>query len=208
MNNVWSLLPIAAAMLNPAKATPVRIISPGNFNFRVALQPYNEPLNVSTKAETVTLFGAPLQNDVTAFLAHNYLAGEEFYELPIGGRIFVEYDDGTFQEYKIEEIRKFQDLGRLMNLRDVVTGVDYSDFEIYEMFYNGLPGSLVLQTCLEENRDSTWGLTFWIAYPVGHSMPMRADFKVYAPALLNWFISIDEMKTTQIIDWRETELKF
>ncbi|MFZ6019495.1 MAG: hypothetical protein ACOYXO_07770, partial [Chloroflexota bacterium] len=76
----------------------------------------------------------------------------------------------TFQEYQIEEIRRYQALtpnspySKFVNLADpdkkVITATDLF-YEIYTQ-----KGTLVLQTCIEKEGELSWGRIFIIARPI------------------------------------------
>ncbi len=100
-------------------------------------------------------------------LAHNYLAGASFASLGSGKEIDVIYGDGKVVKYTVSSIRKYQALSPTSM---------YSDFKdlsnpsktlsVSDVFYAtyGKSGALVLQTCISNNGNASWGRLFVIAY--------------------------------------------
>jgi hypothetical protein len=143
------------------------IYAPGVFAFPIISQPENNDLYVSIKRDLVTLFSAATVNGVTGLLAHNFLAGAHFYDLQIGQEIWLVEDETDVRGYQITDIQQYQRVDRLDGdiFIDLETQTSLDTSEIFDRYYTGEP-HLTLQTCLENEGDPSWGLTFIVAEPI------------------------------------------
>lgn len=158
---------VAKLQPNPS---PVGLFHPVLLQAEIIQQPKNAPGFVSTDPQKLTQFSIAGQYGVTALLAHNYLMGQSFFKIQEGDILTIVYGDKTFQEYQVEEIRRYQALtpdspySKFINLADpdkkVITATDLF-YEIYTQ-----KGTLVLQTCIEKEGELSWGRIFIIATPV------------------------------------------
>ena len=134
------------------------------FALAVVQQPSGQAGFVSTSANTTTQFKMAAG---LGFLAHNYLAGSNFFSLSGGGVITVVYGDGSTKSYRVANIRKFQALdpdSPYSNFIDLATGEQLSASDLFYQTY-GISGQMVLQTCISANGNSSWGRLFIIATP-------------------------------------------
>ncbi|RPI83132.1 MAG: hypothetical protein EHM41_16665 [Chloroflexi bacterium] len=141
---------------------------PGVIANEVIQQPSENWSFVSEDPDVLTEFHSARRNGVTGLLAHNYLLGNEFYDIQIGQYVGVVYGDGTFQRYVVSDISQFEKLDRSSLTSDMVdleTGVTLTSTQIFNRFYSG-GDKVTFQTCLERNGKSNWGLTFVTAVPV------------------------------------------
>jgi hypothetical protein len=126
--------------------------------------------SVSTRAGTVTQFGLASQSGSIGLLAHNYLAGSSFSRLQSGTEIILIYGDGSTKKYQVSSIRKYQAISpndtysNFINLDNPEKTLSSTD--VFNETY-GSGGSLVLQTCISKNGNSSWGRLFVIASPAG-----------------------------------------
>ena len=140
----------------------------GVLSLEVVQQPENDAAYVSTEMNTATLFRSASRNGVTGLLAHNYLSGLLFYNLQLGQELRIVYGNGSFHRYTISEISGFQKLSPnslQSELVDLANGEVVSTSQVFNRFYTGSP-KVTLQTCLERNGISNWGLTFVVATPI------------------------------------------
>jgi len=146
----------------------VGIYSEGTMAFQVSGQPSGNAGYVSNNASEVTSFGLASQYGSKGFLAHNYLAGANFFDLNNGDTITLVYGDGSTQDYRIQVIRSFQALqpnSTQSNFVDLDNGGNLSASELFYQIYNS-DNPVVLQTCIANEGISTWGRLFVIAVPV------------------------------------------
>lgn len=133
----------------------------------VVQQPAGQPGYVSTFDGNVTQFSFASQYGSIGLLAHNYLAGRQFFVISNGDEIDLVYGDGHAEEYIVSEIRKYQALSptspysSFVDLSQPDLTLTYED-----LFYDtyGVGGRLILQTCISNNGSDSWGRLFIIAY--------------------------------------------
>ena len=138
------------------------------FAYPVVQQPSGNAGFVSTTEEVVTDFAMPRQYGVTGLLAHNYLAGADFFSLNIGDLIQVVYGDGSIQVYRIADIQSYQALSpssASSNFVDLATSDQLTATQLFKRVYMG-SHHLTLQTCIQQGSEDSWGRLFIIAYPV------------------------------------------
>ena len=101
-------------------------------------------------------------------LAHNYLAGADFFTLNIGDQIQVVYGDGSVHVYQIADIQSYQALSpnsASSNFVDLATSDRLTATQLFKRVYMG-SHHLTLQTCIQQGSEDSWGRLFIIAYPV------------------------------------------
>jgi hypothetical protein len=140
----------------------------GVLALRVVQQPAKDWTYVSSKLGDATEFQNASKNGILGLLAHNYLSGRSFYNLKPGEQVDVVYGDGAVKYYRVSNIYRYQKIDPTdlsSSLVDLSTGKVVSSGHVFEQFYDG-SDHLTLQTCLEKNGLSTWGLYFVVAQPV------------------------------------------
>jgi hypothetical protein len=143
---------------------------PGVFNLPVIQQPIKNAAFVSEENDTVTQFKSAAQYGVTGLLAHNYLAGELFYNIDIGQKVVIVMGDGAMREYWVTGIYQFRKISPnnlRSNLVDLSNGMTLTTAQVFSMFYRG-DDKVTFQTCLEGEGKLNWGLTFIVADPDGY----------------------------------------
>jgi hypothetical protein len=134
----------------------------------VVQQPAKDWTYVSSKLGDATEFQSASKNGILGLLAHNYLSGRSFYNLKPGEQVDVVYGDGAVKYYRVSNIYQYQKIDPTdlsSNLVDLSTGKIVSSGHVFEQFYDG-SDHVTLQTCLEKNGLSTWGLYFVVAQPI------------------------------------------
>lgn len=140
----------------------------GVLALKVIQQPDNDWAFVSTDWGTATEFQNARANGVTGLLAHNFLSGQLFYDLKIGQEVEIVYGDGDVRSYTINNILKFQKLDLTSLTSDFIdlrTNKKVSVGTVFNEVYSG-GDHVTLQTCLEKDGVSNWGLEFIIATPL------------------------------------------
>jgi len=136
--------------------------------YSVVRQPSGNAAFVSENAGEVTQFALAAEYGSQAFLAHNYLAGASFFALSEGEIITVVYGDGSSQQYRIENIKRYQALSpdsTQSSFVDLETGKQLSASNLFRNTYNS-DNTVVLQTCIAQDGISTWGRLFITAVPL------------------------------------------
>lgn len=140
----------------------------GSLALHVVQQPAKDWTYVSEELGNATEFQNAADNGVIGLLAHNYLSGRLFYNLKSGDQIGVVYGDGSVKYYRISGSFQYQKLepdDLSSKLVDLTTGITVTSGQVFGKFYSG-GDHVTLQTCLERNGISTWGLYFVVAQPV------------------------------------------
>jgi hypothetical protein len=183
--------PVAAPRLTPPPTTAPTSISPdleafiqqvadgaaaqvrgvyvaGVLALPIVQQPESDPTFVSSSANVVTQFGSAAPYGVTGLLAHNYLAGDLFYQLQTGHQGALVYGDGSLRRFEIVGSYTFQKLSpdsTHSDMIDLATGYRLSTTQVFNRFYRG-DDHVTFQTCLERDGLANWGLTFIVADPI------------------------------------------
>ncbi|HUN22984.1 MAG TPA: hypothetical protein PK299_07650 [Anaerolineales bacterium] len=134
-------------------------------------QENQQPNWVSGSFNTVTQYYYASLTNTIGILAHNYLAGAYFYEITENQTISIVDGLGNIQSFRVVELKRYQALSPNSpetNLMDLETGEVFEAYEIYIKYYVSQPGEtkLVLQTCIENNGNGSWGRYFVVAVPV------------------------------------------
>ena len=138
------------------------------FSFPVEQQPADDPAYVSSQSGVVTQFAMASLNGTTGLLAHNNLAGVFFDDLAPGQQIDLIYGDGSVQHFLVTSIFRYQALEPNSPYSDFFDldngGPLISAAQLFSQIYGG-ENQLVLQTCLSNNGNSSWGRLFVTAIP-------------------------------------------
>jgi hypothetical protein len=144
------------------------IYSENKLAYPVVQQPSGKPGYVSIGEGLVTEFSMAKKYGVTGIIAHNYLAGGEFFNLKIGEEIQVIYGDGGIKSYKITSIQRYQALSpnsANSQFIDLSSSEKLSAAQLFKRVYMG-SHHLTLQTCIQEGYEDSWGRIFIIAEPI------------------------------------------
>jgi len=138
------------------------------FAMDVVQQPSNNPGYIAPFEETVTEFSMARDYGTIGMLAHNYLAGDMFFQLEDGQSVYLVFGNGSFQKFTIVDILSYQALqpnspySNFLNLEDPNEYLSAADL-FYKVY--GQEEALVLQTCIENQGIESWGRLFIIAVP-------------------------------------------
>lgn len=138
------------------------------FAMDVTQQPASNPGYISPSEDTITEFGLARKYGTIGMLAHNYLAGNTFFQLQAGQDVYLVFGDGSLQKYTIVDILSYQALQPNSPYSNFLNMKDAGDFlSAEELFYKvyAQEDALVLQTCIENQGIETWGRLFIIAVP-------------------------------------------
>ncbi|MDA1329793.1 MAG: hypothetical protein DWG76_00660 [Chloroflexi bacterium] len=136
--------------------------------FAVGSQPSSNPGYITGNANEVTQFGMAADYGSLGLLAHNYLAGSDFFSLSNGQTIKLVYGDGSTASYRISSIHRYQALqpnSTQSTFVDLESGETLSATTLFHNMYNS-NNPLVLQTCIANEGISTWGRVFIVAVPL------------------------------------------
>ena len=144
------------------------IYSENEFAFPVVKQPAGNAGYVSITEGVVTEFSMAKKYGVTGIVAHNYLAGADFFTLEIGEIIEVVYGNGEILRYEITSIQSYQALSpnsATSQFVDLATSEKISASQLFKRVYTG-GKHLTLQTCIQQGLQDSWGRLFVIAEPI------------------------------------------
>ena len=139
-----------------------------NFGYPVIQQPSSKPAFVSEINGVVTQFALASQYGTTGMLAHNYLAGDAFFDLQVEDIVEVVFGDGSVKQYQISNILSYQALSpnsASSNFVDLNTGETLTATQLFKRVYSG-SHHLTLQTCIANGSEDSWGRLFLIAEPI------------------------------------------
>jgi hypothetical protein len=143
------------------------LYAPGVLALRVVQQPAGNSSFISVEGGTATEFQAADQVGSIGLLAHNTLAGADFYRLRRGDQLVLIYGDGRAKHFKISQIADYQRLA-LSDLRSDFWSLDtqtqQTASEVFDQYYRQ-PDRLTLQTCLARGEVIDWGVHFVVADP-------------------------------------------
>ncbi len=138
------------------------VFAPGAFALPVVQQPAGDMLFVSTKGNELTLFRRAKQAGSVGLLAHNNLAGKNFFSLSNGSLVYLIYGDGHVQTYEVFQIEDYQALS-LTLFRDLVSGKSIDQYVLFDRIYHANNDRVVFQTCIEKGGAAGWGRRFILA---------------------------------------------
>jgi len=155
----------------------------GVFADVITPQPVDDPTFVTSQSNALTQFGMASRHGSIGLLAHNYLAGSDFFLLEEGQLIYLIYGDGRTETYIIRRFLRFQALTPQSTTSDFVdleTGELLSASNLFHKVFQR-KGDVVLQTCIYADGNASWGRLFIIAEPYEEhapiSMPIHLEFQ-------------------------------
>lgn len=163
-----SLAEFVANVQNGSAASVRGVYVADHLALPVVAQPDGNAGFVSTEAEVVTQFGLAANYGVTGLLAHNYLAGQKFFELEAGDKVTVVYGDGHTKAYRVAKVLRFQALqpdSATSSFVDLSNGQTRSATDVFVQAYTG-GDQVTFQTCIAADGQSSWGRLFVIATPI------------------------------------------
>lgn len=132
-------------------------------------QPSGSPGYITMQAGAATQFGMASDYGAIGILAHNFLSGDQFFQLEEGMKVYIIFGDGSYDVYLITQIRRFQALqpnSPYSNFLDLDNNnAQLSAAQLFDQVYNQA-GKVVFQTCIEANGINTWGRLFVSAEPI------------------------------------------
>jgi hypothetical protein len=138
---------------------------------RVVQQPAGNAGFVSAINGVTTQFKLAEKYGTIGLLAHNTSSGSLFSKINQNDIVQTIYGDGKVNQFKVTTIYKFRALtpnSASSNFTDLSTGDKLSASALFDKIYKNQAGKnhLVLQTCIAQDNESSWGRMFIIAEPV------------------------------------------
>jgi hypothetical protein len=134
----------------------------------IVQQPAGNPGYVSTAEAVATQFSIAAEVGNIGLLAHNTRAGSFFSSIKQGDLITLVYGDGHLESFMAQSLQRYQAMDPLSpysQFRDIETQNSFTAEELFNNVYRG-EYHLTLQTCIENNGNSSWGRLFIVATPI------------------------------------------
>ena len=161
--------PQSASAVAAARPLVSTISAAGAFSFPVVQQPAGQPGYVSSATGKVTEFGMAAKYGSQGFLAHNNLAGASFFSVEVGDAITLTYADGSTGNFEVTQVRRLRAVSpNSPTSRFIDLDNNNASLTAVDLFYQtyGIQDTVVLQTCIANGDELSWGRLFIIATPV------------------------------------------
>lgn len=132
---------------------------------KIIQQPEDNAALVSTLPGILTLFRMASSYLIVGLLAHNFLAGAQFFNLQLNQQIILVLGDGSLEYYKVSDIQSYQALSPTnpyLNFISPDGQKPLSSEEVYKQVYEK-GNQLVFQNCIQKGNDDSWGRLFGLA---------------------------------------------
>lgn len=172
-----TLQDFAASLPRTANIVPAGLYISDSVAMPIVQQPSGQPGFVSSSAGVATHFKMAEQFGNIGILAHNHLAGAEFFNLREAQIIEVVMSDGSIAYYQIRSLQNFQALSPNSPTSNYLdeAGNLISANDLFLQVYASGKGQLILQTCILKNGDPSWGRLFITAEPVTEEVQLALD---------------------------------
>jgi hypothetical protein len=154
---------------NGSEEDVAAVFSPGKLALHVVSQPRGNNSFISDFSGVATEFGLARTQGNIGLVAHNYLSGQEFFNLSEGDDIHVFYGDKTIKTYQVIELHEYQAIDPQSPYSNFINLNNQQQVSASDLFHQMYAGShrLTLQTCIQVGTEDSWGRLFVIAMPVG-----------------------------------------
>ena len=125
-------------------------------------QPSSDGGYITTQEDLATQFRLAAQYGSIGILAHNFLAGEYFFELSEGMTVTIVYGDGSTADYLIKAVEEYQALSPYSPYSEFIDLDSNQKLTATDLFYRvyANENTVVLQTCIEAEGIDSWGRLF------------------------------------------------
>ncbi len=178
-----------AAVINGQSGVPAGVYIPGVLALKIVQQPKDNPAFVSTSPNILTQFQLASGYFTVGLLAHNFLAGSQFFKIHKNQIITLVLGDGSLKDYKVNDIQSFQALSPnnpYSNFLSPDGSKTLTSEDVFNQIY-ARGNQLVFQTCIQKGKEESWGRLFVIADEIDNS---QAE---------NYFIPADYLPATHFI---------
>lgn len=127
----------------------------------VVQQPRGNSSYVSPVNSTLTEFSMAQKTGNVGLLAHNYLAGNLFFEIEQGDTIILVYGNARIETFTVTGIYRYEALPNNL-YKNIETRSLQNIGELFDQMYEG-GRHVTLQTCIERDGDLSWGRLFIVA---------------------------------------------
>ena len=158
------------------------------FALPVVQQPADQHGYVSPSPDTITQFGMAEDYGTIGLLAHNYAAGDLFFELEEGMEIILIFSDSSLERYRVSFTASYQALepeNPRSAFRDLTNQNILSAPDLFTQVYNN-PGAVTFQTCIAHENSLSWGRYFVSAIPTDEYLASSVTTEVDFPGFVSW----------------------
>ena len=172
-------LPTLASVIDSAKNGPPvlhELYIDDLITLPIVQQPRGDSTFVSPLQDYLTEYQTASNFGTVGLLAHNYLAGQYFFQILPGQEIRLVYSDHRIVRFVVTEIQQYQALvpdSPSSEFIDLTTEEYLNASQLFKKVYGNQSGNLILQTCIEAEQNPTWGRLFIIAEPVDQGSTKR-----------------------------------
>lgn len=153
------------SVTNGQSGVPTGVYVPGVLALKIIQQPEDNAAFVSKLPDTLTQFRMASSYLTVGLLAHNFLAGSQFFNLQLNQQIILVLGDGSQEYYKIDDIQSYQALSPTNPYSNFISPdgqKNLSSEEVFRQVY-AKGNQLVFQTCIQKGNEDSWGRLFVIA---------------------------------------------
>jgi hypothetical protein len=154
-----------ASVTNGQRGIPAGVYVPGVLALKIVQQPKDNPAFVSAVPNILTQFEMASRYLTVGLLAHNFLAGTQFFKIRLNQEIVLVFGDGKLKDYSVSDIKSYQALSPNDPYSNFL-GPDgqntLSSEEVFKEVY-AKGNQLVFQTCIQKGNEDSWGRLFIIA---------------------------------------------
>jgi len=136
---------------------------------RIAQQPIGDDNFITPVQGYVTEFRMAANQGTIGLLAHNYLAGQSFFQLAPEQEIYLIYGNKETKVFVVTDIQSYQTLSPASPTSDFISldsGKRFTASSLFSKIYSNGSGNLILQTCIFADQNMYWGRLFVIAKPI------------------------------------------
>ena len=135
---------------------------------KIVQQPKGDLGYIDQNDGTATQFQSANDFGAVGLLAHNFLAGRDFFRIKPGQDMILVDGDGSIQHYQVSKIADYQRLiptDLRSNFLELASNQQLTADQVFGKFYRKAH-HLILQTCIENGGNPDWGVRFIDGNPV------------------------------------------
>jgi len=141
---------------------------PGIAALKVVQQPQGNLGYIDQHDGTATQFQSANDFGAVGLLAHNFLAGRNFFRIKPGQDMILVNGDGSIHHYHVSRIADYQRLSPTdirSDFLELASNQQLSADQVFGKYYRNAH-HLILQTCIDNDGDPDWGVRFIDGDPV------------------------------------------
>ena len=141
---------------------------PGITALKVVQQPAGNIAYIDLNNNTATQFQSANAFGAVGLLAHNFLAGQNFFHIVLGDDMILVNGDGSTHHYQVSNIADYQRLvpsDLRSNFLEVSSNQLLTADQLFGKFYQKAH-HLILQTCINHGGNPDWGVRLIDGNPV------------------------------------------